>query len=93
MAVSGGYPEDYKRDMEIKGLPEMQPADEDVLVFHAGTKMIDEQVVTNGGRVLAVTAFGQTIGDAVKKSQTALKDISFKGMYYRKDIGFEFQKD
>jgi phosphoribosylamine--glycine ligase len=91
MAVSGGYPGEYKKDIEIKGLPDMQPADEEVLVFHAGTKNIDHTVVTNGGRVLAVTAFGDNLKSAVNKSKKELGNISFDGMYYRKDIGFEFE--
>ncbi|MCW3081971.1 phosphoribosylamine--glycine ligase [Segetibacter sp.] len=90
VAVSGGYPGEYKKGIEMKGLPDMQPEDKDVLVFHAGTKNIDDLVVTNGGRVLAVTAFGHDIKSAVEKSRKALEDIDFEGIYYRKDIGFEF---
>jgi phosphoribosylamine--glycine ligase len=91
VAVSGGYPGDYEKGIEIKGLPAMQAEDEDVLIFHAGTKNMDDTIVTNGGRVLAVTAFGHDIESAVEKSRKALEDINFDGMYYRKDIGFEFQ--
>lgn len=91
VAVSGGYPGEYKKGVDIKGLPDMQPDDEDVLIFHAGTKKIDEAVVTNGGRVLAVTAFGNDIKSAVTKSRKGLEDITFDRMYYRKDIGYEFE--
>ncbi len=52
---------------------------------------MDDKIVTNGGRVLAVTAFGENIGEAVKKSLSKLEEISFEGMYYRKDIGYEFK--
>lgn len=91
MAVSGGYPGDYKKGLAIKGLPDMQPDHEDVLIFHAGTKAAENTILTNGGRVLAVTAFGDDIVSAVAKSKKELDNISFEGIYYRKDIGFEFE--
>jgi phosphoribosylamine--glycine ligase len=90
MAVSGGYPGQYKKGIEIKGLPDMQHAHEEVLVFHAGTKNMHDIIVTNGGRVLAVTAFGDNLKSAVNNAKQELATIDFEGMYYRKDIGFEF---
>lgn len=89
MAVSGGYPGDYKKGMVIEGLDEQLP--EDVLLFHAGTTQLNDMVVTNGGRVLAVSAYGEYLKDAVAKSKSALGRINFDGMYFRSDIGFEFE--
>ena len=89
MAVSGGYPGDYAKGKTID-LPAAAEVPKDTLVFHAGTIFSGEHVLTNGGRVLAVTAYGENIGDAVAKSKQTLKKISFEGMYYRNDIGFEF---
>ncbi|AXY77269.1 phosphoribosylamine--glycine ligase [Paraflavitalea soli] len=88
MAVSGGYPGNYEKGYAISGLDEALPADS--LVFHAGTTLQDKEVVTNGGRVLCVTSYGDTISDAVNKSKEVLEQISFEDMYYRKDIGYEF---
>jgi len=89
MAVSGGYPGDYVKGKTIE-LPAVAEVPKDTLVFHAGTISSGEQVLTNGGRVLAVTAYGENIADAVAKSKQTLEKISFEGMYYRNDIGFEF---
>ncbi len=89
MAVSGGYPGDYKKNLQINGLSDCR-ADKDSMVFHAGTKQSGEEVVTNGGRVLAVTSYGNDLTEAVAKSKKVLEKISFEGMYYRKDIGYEF---
>ena len=88
MAVSGGYPGEYKKDLPISGLADVWM--DDSIVFHAGTKQVNENVVTNGGRVLAVTSYGNNITEAVIKSKKILEQISFEGMYYRKDIGYEF---
>ena len=90
VAVSKGYPGEYQKGFPITGLPARQDQDADTIIFHAGTKTDGEQVLTNGGRVLAVTSFGDTIGDAVAKSKKALDQITFTGMNYRRDIGFEF---
>ncbi|MBO9617823.1 MAG: phosphoribosylamine--glycine ligase [Niabella sp.] len=87
MAVSGGYPGDYEKGFKITGLD--QPMGSSVL-FHAGTKAQEGQIVTNGGRVLCVTSFGEGVGDAVNQSKTILANIHFDDMYYRRDIGFEF---
>ena len=88
MAVSGGYPGNYDTGYEIDGLDILN--EDDVIVFHAGTASEDGKVLTKGGRVLTVTAYGETIQDAVKRSLKIMEFISFDGMYYRKDIGYEF---
>lgn len=85
MVVSGGYPESYKKGFEIKGLD----AVEDALIFHAGTTLNDGKIVTNGGRVLAVTALAEDYKQALKKSYQNIKKIHFNTMYYRTDIGFD----
>ena len=59
------------------------------LVFHAGTKNRNNQVLTNGGRVLAISSFGETLKDSVQKSYETIQEINFDGMYFRKDIGFD----
>ena len=87
VAVSGGYPGDYIKGYEITGL---QQSNSDSIIFHAGTKAENEQVVTNGGRVLAVTSFGENVQDAVAKSKALLAGVRFMKMYYRSDIGYEF---
>jgi len=89
MAVSGGYPGSYEKGFVINGLNNPVPADS--LVFHAGTGTNNGDVVTSGGRVLTVTSYGNSISAAVTKSKEVLKQISFDGMYYRQDIGYEFQ--
>lgn len=85
MAVSGGYPEAYHKGYPISGL---NLADE-AIIFHAGTKLQEGEVVTNGGRVLAVTSFGETYKEALAGCYENLAKISFDKMYYRKDIGFD----
>ncbi len=89
MAVSGGYPGDYQKNIPINGLKEAGDH-KDTIVFHAGTKQTGDAVVTNGGRVLAVSAYGNDITEAVNKSRKVLEKISFEGMYFRQDIGYEF---
>ena len=89
MAVSGGYPNDHEIGLTIHGLDETVP--KDTLVFHAGTKNINSEVATNGGRVLAVTSFSDTIQEASEKSVLMLEKIFFDGIYYREDIGYEFR--
>jgi phosphoribosylamine--glycine ligase len=89
MAVSGGYPGNYDKGFVISGLNKTVPADS--LVFHAGTSLKDGNVVTSGGRVLTVTSYGNTVTAAVVRSKETLQQISFDGMYYRQDIGFEFK--
>lgn len=85
MMVSGGYPEDYGKGFEISGLDKV----EDSLVFHAGTKLENGKVVTNGGRVLAITSFGNDFQEAIKKSYQNIDKLYFDKMYFRKDIGFD----
>ncbi len=89
VAVSGGYPGYYNKNIKISGLADAA-ANKDILVFHAGTKQSGDEVLTNGGRILTVTSFGSTIKDAVTNSVNVLKKVSFEGMYFRKDIGYEF---
>lgn len=91
MAVSGGYPGDYEKNKPISQLANVL-MDKSSLIFHAGTKLNDAgETVTNGGRVLAVTSSAATITEAVEKSEKILEQISFEGIYYRTDIGFEFE--
>ncbi len=84
--VSGGYPEDYQKGKVIKGLSD----DNDSLVFHAGTIESDGAIKTNGGRVLAISSFGQSLPEALNKSYKTIDNICFEEMYFRKDIGHEF---
>ncbi|HWK03114.1 MAG TPA: phosphoribosylamine--glycine ligase [Puia sp.] len=88
VAVSGGYPGSYEKGLPITGLDTVWPADS--LVFHAGTKLQNDATVTSGGRVLCVTSFAETIYEAVDKSRDVLENINFEGIYYRRDIGYEF---
>ena len=85
MLVSGGYPESYKKGKEMTGFDEV----EDSVMFHAGTKSSDDKILTNGGRVLAITSFGNDINEAINKSFVNAEKINFEGKYYRKDIGFD----
>lgn len=85
MAVSGGYPEAYEKGKEISGFE----AIEDSIVFHAGTKLEGNKVFTNGGRVLAITSFGDNFEEALKKSYKNIDKLHFDRMNYRKDIGFD----
>lgn len=82
--ASGGYPGSYEKGKVITGLTDVEP---DVIVFHAGTKFDGDDIVTNGGRVLGVTALGTTNDEARAKAFENVKKISFEGMHYRKDIG------
>lgn len=85
IAVSGGYPDNYEKDKEITGLNTSAES----IVFHAGTKLNNGITVSNGGRVLAVTSYGNSKEEALKKSYNTLSRIHFENMYYRKDIGFD----
>lgn len=85
MVVSGGYPEDFEKGKIISGLENIT----DSIVFHAGTKLDNENVVTNGGRVIAVTSYGDNFQEAIKKSYQNIDKLSFDKMYFRKDIGFD----
>lgn len=83
VVVSGGYPEDYQKGKEITGFEKVEGS----LVFHAGTQEVDGQILSNGGRVLAVTSLGDSIQEATKKSYQNIVKLHFDTMYFRKDIG------
>ncbi|WP_271392218.1 phosphoribosylamine--glycine ligase [Aequorivita sinensis] len=85
MLVSGGYPEDYEKGKEISGLENI----EDSIVFHAGTKSEAGKVLTNGGRVIAITSMDNDFRKALKKSYQNIDKLSFDRMNYRRDIGFD----
>ncbi len=85
MMVSGGYPEAYEKGKPISGLNSVT----DSLVFHAGTTLKDGEVVSNGGRVLAITSYGETHEQAIKKSYQNIAKLHFDTMYFRTDIGFD----
>jgi phosphoribosylamine--glycine ligase len=85
MMVSGGYPEEYEKGKEIFGLDKI----EDSLVYHAGTKIENGKLVTNGGRVLAITSFGNDFQEAIKKSYQNIDKLHFDKMYFRRDIGLD----
>lgn len=85
MLVSGGYPEAYEKGKEILGIENVKES----LVFHAGAKEEDGKIVTSGGRVMAVTSYGNTYQEAIKKSYQSINNICFDKMNYRKDIGFD----
>lgn len=87
IAASGGYPNSYDVGFPISGLNLGQL--QGVSVFHAGTKLMDEKLVTAGGRVLGVTATGENLGSAIKKAYSAIESVHFNGIHYRKDIGLE----
>ncbi|MCS6933997.1 MAG: phosphoribosylamine--glycine ligase [Chitinophagales bacterium] len=90
IVASGGYPGDYAKGKVIHGLEHLALRS-DTIVFHAGTKDENHHIVTNGGRVLAVTSYGKSIQEAVARSNEAIAHIHFEGMYYRRDIGYEFR--
>jgi phosphoribosylamine--glycine ligase len=85
VVVSGGYPEEFEKGKEIFGLDDTT----DSLIFHAGTKEENGKIVSNGGRVLAVTSFANSFNDATKKSYQTIEKLKFDKMNYRKDIGFD----
>lgn len=88
VAVSGGYPGVYEKGLAVSGIEDVKTVTG--ILFHAGTKIKDDEIVTSGGRVLCMTSFGNTIELAVQRSLFELEKISFTGMSYRKDIGYEF---
>jgi phosphoribosylamine--glycine ligase len=88
MLVSGGYPGSYEKGKVIAGLDQMDGS----IAFHAGTTFKDGKVCTDGGRVIAVSSYGQNMNDALACSYKNAAKLSFDGMYYRKDLGFDLQK-
>jgi len=86
VCASGGYPGDYEKGKEIFGLEAVEKI-KDVVVFHAGTKLQNNKIITNGGRVLGVTGLGKTIKEAIDNTYQAVREINFAGMHYRRDIG------
>ena len=85
MLVSGGYPEAYEKGKEIKGIDSIK----DSIPFHAGAVLKDGKVITSGGRVMAITSYGNTYQEAIKKSYQNIEKLHFDKMNYRKDIGFD----
>ena len=85
MIVSGGYPEEYEKGKVISGLQQ----ESESIIFHAGTREKDGEVLTAGGRVLAITSLADDFKEALKKSYSRIEKISFENMYYRKDIGMD----
>jgi phosphoribosylamine--glycine ligase len=85
MLVSGGYPGNYEKEKPIQGLELIKGS----VVFHAGTKRVEDKVVTSGGRVLAVSSLGTTMNEALEISYRNAGMLSFEGIYYRTDIGFD----
>jgi phosphoribosylamine--glycine ligase len=85
MLVSGGYPEAYEKGKKITGLDSVTGS----IVFHAGAKSQGNSIVTSGGRVMAITSYGKTYTEAIKKSYQNIENLHFDKMNYRKDIGFD----
>jgi len=85
MLVSGGYPGDYEKGKTINGLGKSEGS----VIFHAGTKTDNGKIVTAGGRVLAVSSWGETMSEALRQSYSNSARLNFEGVYYRKDIGFD----
>lgn len=90
MLVSGGYPEEYQKGKEIHGLDQI--TGDDLIVYHAGTKLAAEKVLTNGGRVIALTGFGDTYKQAMSAVYGQIDQIKFDKMYFRKDIGKDLER-
>ncbi len=88
---SKGYPNDYKTGHEIKGINKVSNQD-DIYIYHAGTKKVNDIIYTNGGRVLNITSLGKTVGDANKSALRAINMIKWDGSYYRNDIGWRAMK-
>jgi phosphoribosylamine--glycine ligase len=85
MVVAGGYPEEYRKGDVISGLDQVT----DALVFQAGTREENGQILTSGGRVIALTATSNTLEKAIQKSQKAAKSVQFEGKNFRRDIGLD----
>jgi phosphoribosylamine--glycine ligase len=89
--ASAGYPGKYKKGKQLLGLDKVKHA-EDVLIFHAGTKQEGGRLVTNGGRVLGVTAVDKNVEKAIRKAYAAVEKISFDGVQFRRDIGYRLRR-
>jgi phosphoribosylamine--glycine ligase len=87
MMVSGGYPGTYEKEKNISGLDHVEGS----IVFHAGTSIKEGQIITTGGRVLAITSLGNNMNEALKKSYKNIENIQFEKKYFRKDIGFDIK--
>jgi phosphoribosylamine--glycine ligase len=87
MLVSGGYPGDYEKNKEMTGLDSVS----DSILFHAGTKSTGDKVLTSGGRVIAISSYGDTKDEALAKSYKNAEKVIFDKKYYRKDIGFDLK--
>ena len=85
MLVSGGYPGPYEKGKEIINFNKVA----DSIIFHAGTRMIDNKVITNGGRVISISSYGKTYRDALSNCYKNAEIIDFEKKYYRRDIGFD----
>ena len=85
MLVSGGYPGSYKKGKEISGIDQVEGS----VVFHAGTKLDGEKVLTSGGRVISLSSYGASMKEALEASYRNAEKIQFEGKYYRSDIGFD----
>lgn len=85
MIVSGGYPRTYEKGKPIHGLDKVSES----MLFHSGTTLTEKGICTSGGRVIAVTSFGDTLQEALKKSYDSVNKISFENMYFRRDIGLD----
>ncbi len=85
MLVSGGYPGDYTNGIEMSGFEQVDGS----ILFHAGTTTVNDKVVTNGGRVIAISSYGENMHEALKLSYKNAEKINYEGKYYRKDLGFD----
>jgi phosphoribosylamine--glycine ligase len=89
VAAAGGYPDAYQKGKAIAGIP--QAEQQGAIVFQAGTKLQEAEIITDGGRVLGITAVGDTFAEAVASAYAALESIEFDAMYYRRDIGHRYK--
>ena len=88
MMVSAGYPGSYEKGKEITGIENVS---KETILFHAGTKVADGKLLTNGGRVIAATSYGNSKDEALARSFKAIEEVNFEGKYFRRDIGFDLK--